>query len=104
MRARATHTHTHTLCYTHTNSHTHTLLHTHTQALRAQAQDGWLARYLAGGRSRQEVAAVARSERVPDSDEARRTAWARMSLLVLYFNPSGGVGVLCAVMPARRGA
>lgn len=59
------------------------------QALRSQAQDGWLQRYLAGGRSRQEISEVARSERVEDSREARRTAWARMSLLVLYFNPSG---------------
>ncbi|WIA12372.1 hypothetical protein OEZ85_012420 [Tetradesmus obliquus] len=58
------------------------------EALRSQAQDGWLQRYLAGGRSRQEISEVARSERVEDSREARRTAWARMSLLVLYFNPS----------------
>jgi hypothetical protein len=59
------------------------------QALRSQAQDGWLQKYLAGGRSRQEIAEVARKGRVQDSTEARRTAWARMSLLVLYFNPSG---------------
>ncbi|KAF8071318.1 rbm8a [Scenedesmus sp. PABB004] len=57
-------------------------------ALRSQAQDGWLQRYLAGGRSGAEVAAVARRGRVEDSAEARRTAWARMSLLVLYFNPA----------------
>jgi hypothetical protein len=59
------------------------------QALRSQAQDGWLQKYLAGGRSRQQIAEVARKGRVEDSVEARRTAWARMSLLVLYFNPSG---------------
>ncbi|KAF6261288.1 hypothetical protein COO60DRAFT_1681284 [Scenedesmus sp. NREL 46B-D3] len=57
-------------------------------ALRSQAQDGWLQKFLAGGRSRQEIAEVARKGRVEDSREARRTAWARMSLLVLYFNPS----------------
>jgi hypothetical protein len=61
----------------------------HTQALRSQAQDGWLQRYLAGGRSSAEVNKVAAKGRVADTQEARRTAWARMSLLVLYFNPSG---------------
>lgn len=59
------------------------------QALRTQAQDGWLQRYLAGGRSRSEIQEVAVKGRVEDTPEARRTAWARMSLLVLYFNPSG---------------
>jgi hypothetical protein len=69
------------------------LSHDFPQALRSQAQDGWLQKYLAGGRSRQEIAEVARKGRVQDSQEARRTAWARMSLLVLYFNPSGACKV-----------
>lgn len=59
------------------------------QALRAQAQDGWLQKFLAGGRSRSEIQAVARKGKVEDNQENRRLAWARMSLLVLYFNPSG---------------
>lgn len=32
-----------------------------------------------------------------DTPEARRTAWARMSLLVLYFNPSGMQAGCCLV-------
>jgi len=80
------------------------LTHTHThspppppQALRSQAQDGWLQRFLAGGRSQAEINEVAVKGRVDDTVESRRLAWARMSLLVLYFNPSGTgvVGRLC---------
>eukprot|EP00878_Enallax_costatus_P007051 GHUV01007390.1.p1 GENE.GHUV01007390.1~~GHUV01007390.1.p1 ORF type:complete len:359 (+),score=32.26 GHUV01007390.1:261-1337(+) len=59
------------------------------EALRSQAQDGWLQKFLAGGRSRSEIQEVARRGRVEDNQMNRRIAWARMSLLVLYFNPSG---------------
>ncbi|KAG2424024.1 hypothetical protein HXX76_014848 [Chlamydomonas incerta] len=51
------------------------------------ARDNALARFVAGGRSRAEVAAIARPEPVEDSREARRKGWARMALLVLYFGP-----------------
>lgn len=55
----------------------------------AVAKDGFLSRFVAGGRSRQEVAAVARDGPVEDNEENRRLSWQRMSLLVLYFGPSG---------------
>lgn len=71
------------------------------QALRSQAQDGWLQRYLAGGRSRAQISEVAAKGRVADSPEARRIAWARMSLLVLYFNPSGESVCLRVLLVAR---
>eukprot|EP00877_Chromochloris_zofingiensis_P000565 jgi/Chrzof1/10509/Cz05g01130.t1 len=58
------------------------------QALMAVAKDGFLSRFVAGGRSRQEVAAVARDGPVEDNEENRRLSWQRMSLLVLYFGPS----------------
>jgi hypothetical protein len=59
------------------------------QALRDQAQDGWLQRFLAGDRTKAEINEVAVKGRVADTPESRRIAWARMSLLVLYFNPNG---------------
>jgi hypothetical protein len=59
------------------------------QALQEQAQDGWLQRFLAGDRTKAEINDVAVKGRVADTPESRRIAWARMSLLVLYFNPSG---------------
>ena len=62
------------------------------QSLLELAKDGFLARYLAGGRSKEEIRAIARDGPVEDSREARRRGWQRMSLLVLYFNPSGRLG------------
>ncbi|PNW73530.1 hypothetical protein CHLRE_13g562750v5 [Chlamydomonas reinhardtii] len=56
-------------------------------ALLDLARDNYLAQFVAGGRSRAEVAAIARPEPVEDSREARRKGWARMALLVLYFGP-----------------
>jgi hypothetical protein len=44
------------------------------------------------------VAAVARQGKVEDSPAARRLAWARMSLLVLYFNPSGELLLLLLLL------
>jgi hypothetical protein len=60
------------------------------QSLLVLAKDGFLARYLAGGRSREEIKAVARDGPAEDTPESLRRGWQRMSLLVLYFNPSGG--------------
>jgi hypothetical protein len=39
---------------------------------------------------RSEIQEVAVKGKVADTPESRRIAWARMSLLVLYFNPAGG--------------
>jgi hypothetical protein len=61
------------------------------QSLLELAKDGFLARYLAGGRSREEIRAVARDGPAEDTPESLRRGWQRMSLLVLYFNPSGGL-------------
>jgi len=52
------------------------------------ARDGFLATYLTGGRTKEQVDAEARrGPQGPDTPEARRLGWARMSLLVLYFRP-----------------
>jgi hypothetical protein len=52
------------------------------------ARDGFLATYLTGNRTKAQVEAEARKgPQGPDSPEARRLGWARMSLLVLYFQP-----------------
>jgi hypothetical protein len=52
------------------------------------ARDGFLATYLTGGRTKEQVEAEARrGPPGPDTPEARRLGWARMSLLVLYFQP-----------------
>eukprot|EP00879_Flechtneria_rotunda_P019588 GHRR01020581.1.p1 GENE.GHRR01020581.1~~GHRR01020581.1.p1 ORF type:complete len:394 (+),score=84.45 GHRR01020581.1:401-1582(+) len=59
------------------------------KALKSQAQDGWLQKFLNGGRTPAEIKAIARKGPVEDTLDNRRIAWARMSLLVLYFNPSG---------------
>ncbi|GLC37188.1 hypothetical protein PLESTB_000989400 [Pleodorina starrii] len=57
-------------------------------ALLEIARDNWLARFISGGRSPGEVAAIAQPGPVEDSREARRKGWQRMALLVLYFGPS----------------
>jgi hypothetical protein len=52
------------------------------------ARDGFLATYLTGNRTKAQVDAEARRGAPgPDTPEARRLGWARMSLLVLYFQP-----------------
>lgn len=73
-----------------------TLTHTQTptrsqppQALLYNARDGLLQRSIAGGKSRDEVAAIAKAGPVEDTLENRRLGWQRMCLLVLYFQPSG---------------
>lgn len=57
-------------------------------ALLAQAKDGFLAQFIAGGRKREEIRRLARKGPVDDTQENRRLGWWRMSLLVLYFGPS----------------
>ncbi|KAI8465795.1 MAG: hypothetical protein J3K34DRAFT_525046 [Monoraphidium minutum] len=58
------------------------------RALLYNARDGLLQRSIAGGKSREEVAAIARTGYPEDTVENRRLGWQRMCLLVLYFNPS----------------
>ncbi|GIM12716.1 hypothetical protein Vretimale_15892, partial [Volvox reticuliferus] len=57
-------------------------------ALLETARDNFLARFISGGRTQQEVAAIAQPGPVEDTPEARRKGWQRMALLVLYFGPS----------------
>lgn len=52
------------------------------------ARDGWLVRFVSGGRSAEEVKELARPEPVEDTEENRIRGWRRMSLLILFFNPS----------------
>ncbi|KAL6745998.1 hypothetical protein V8C86DRAFT_2957901 [Haematococcus lacustris] len=52
------------------------------------ARDNLLARFVAGGRTAQEVKEIARPEPVEDTPANRRRGWMRMALLVLYFSPS----------------
>jgi hypothetical protein len=52
------------------------------------ARDGWLVRFVSGGRSAEQVNEIARPEPVDDSEAARIRGWRRMSLLILFFNPS----------------
>ena len=61
------------------------------RALLYNARDGLLQRAIAGGKSREEVAAIARQGPVEDTPENRRLGWQRMCLLVLYFSPSGAL-------------
>ncbi len=63
-----------------------------TKALLGIARDGWLARLVNGGRSKEEVQAIARDEKeaVEDTPQNRMLGWMRMCLLVLYFQPAGG--------------
>ncbi|KAG2498386.1 hypothetical protein HYH03_003645 [Edaphochlamys debaryana] len=58
------------------------------QALLAQAKDGFLARFKTGGKTKQEVEAIAKTGPVEDTPENLRKGWMRMVLLVLYFGPS----------------
>lgn len=58
------------------------------QALVGAARDGFLARYVTGGRTKEEVEAIAVKGPVEDTLAARRKGWQRMALLVLYFSPS----------------
>mmetsp|Transcript_5307 Transcript_5307/g.11605 ORF Transcript_5307/g.11605 Transcript_5307/m.11605 type:complete len:498 (+) Transcript_5307:51-1544(+) len=58
------------------------------EAILETARDGWLARFIAGDRTREEVAAIAKPGPAEDTEESRRKGWKRMALLVLYFNPS----------------
>ncbi|KIY94436.1 hypothetical protein MNEG_13525 [Monoraphidium neglectum] len=58
------------------------------RALLYNAQDGLLQRAIAGGKTRAEVAAIAKDGYPEDTLENRRLGWQRMCLLVLYFNPS----------------
>ncbi|MEW5300581.1 MAG: hypothetical protein WDW36_003500 [Sanguina aurantia] len=57
-------------------------------ALLENARDNFLARFVSGGLSGEEVAAIARPEEVENTRESRRRGWMRMALLVLYFSPS----------------
>ncbi|GBF99275.1 hypothetical protein Rsub_12035 [Raphidocelis subcapitata] len=59
-----------------------------TKALLYNARDGLLQRSIAGGKSREEVAAIAKEGYPEDTPENRRLGWQRMCLLVLYFSPS----------------
>jgi hypothetical protein len=61
-----------------------------TKALLGIARDGWLARLVNGGRSKEEVQAIARDEKeaVEDTPQNRMLGWMRMCLLVLYFQPA----------------
>ncbi len=77
------------------------------------AKDGFLARFRAGGRSRAEVAAIARDGPAEDTAESLRRGWQRMCLLVLYFQPFGalpasgcrvGVQTLAGLGPCSRSA
>lgn len=56
-------------------------------ALLENARDNFLARFVAGARTKAEVEQQARPERVDDTPENRRRGWKRMSLLALYFGP-----------------
>lgn len=58
-----------------------------TDALLDVARDGLLARSISGGRSAEEVRAIAQQGPVEDTPENRRKGWRRMALLVLYFGP-----------------
>jgi hypothetical protein len=52
------------------------------------ARDGWLVRFVSGGRSAEEVRELARPEPAEDTEKNRIRGWRRMSLLILFFNPS----------------
>ena len=103
MHAR-THKHTHKHTNTHKQTHTQTTTQTHrAQALLYNARDGLLARSIAGGKTRAQVAAIAKQGPPEDTPENRRLGWQRMCLLVLYFSPSGvrrRLGLLPAWQPA----
>jgi len=78
------------------------------KALLYNARDGLLQRSIAGGKSKAEVAAIAREGYPEDTPENRRLGWQRMCLLVLYFSPSGAavrvcVGVYVRVLGVGRG-
>ncbi len=69
---------------------TQPLLWAGTQALvELGGRDGFLATFVPGDKSREEVAALARRGPAEDTPANRALGWARMCLLVLYFSPSG---------------
>eukprot|EP00775_Hariotina_reticulata_P008698 gene8698-8879_t len=76
------------------------------KALRSQAQDGWLQRYLAGGRSAAEVAAVARRGRVEDSLEQEEILppssqeWSFQRIIPCHFSAPIKAG--CISLAVRR--
>lgn len=57
------------------------------QGLLDAARDGWLARYVSGDLSSEEVKQIANTQPVADTPENRRRGWMRMTLLVLFFMP-----------------
>ncbi len=66
-------------------------------------RDGFLATFVPGDRTKDEVKALARNGPAEDTPENRRIGWARMCLLVLYFQPSGACGVCLGWKGAQGG-
>lgn len=58
------------------------------EALLETARDNFLARFIAGDKTLEEVRQIANPAPVEDTEESRRKGWIRMALLVLYFGPS----------------